>query len=69
MYRNLKAEFSRIDVSAVRGVASALDCTERCARNKLNGITGISISEAKKIRKKYFSDLTLDYLFETVSND
>ena len=65
MYRNLQAEFSRLNISPVKGVANVLDCTERCARNKLKGITAITISEAKEIHKKYFSTFTLEYLFET----
>lgn len=68
MYRNLQAEFSRLNIPPVKGIANALDCTERCARNKLKGITAITISEAKKIHKKYFPSLTLDYLFETVTD-
>ena len=65
MYRNLQAEFARQNIAPVKGIATALDCTERCARNKLKGITAITISEAKEIHKKYFPDKTLDYLFAT----
>ena len=65
MYGNLQAEFSRVNIPPVKGVAHALKCTERSARNKLKGITGISVEEAKIIHRKYFPNLTLDYLFAT----
>ena len=65
MYGNLQAEFARRNIKAVRGISTALDCTERAARNKLNGITEITISEAKKIKNRYFPEMQLDYLFAT----
>ena len=65
MYRNLQAEFARQNIAPPKGIAAALDCTERCARNKLKGITEITVTEAKKIMMTYFPELSLDYLFET----
>ncbi len=65
MFKNLQAEFARCNIRPCVGVSKALDCTERTARNKLNGITEITVTEAKKIKLTYFPDLTLDYLFDT----
>ena len=65
MYKNLQAEFARRNIKSVVGVAQALGCTEKTARNKLKGITAITVLEAAKISKMYFPDCTLDYLFAT----
>ena len=65
MFKNLNAEFVRIGISPHVGVAVSLNCSERTARNRLNGKTQFSIFEAVKIKEKYFPELTVDYLFES----
>lgn len=66
MFNNLKAEFVRIGIQPHIGIANALECSERVARNRLGGNTDFSVMEAVKIKEKYFPDLSVDYLF---SND
>lgn len=65
MYGNLQAEFARQNIKAVKGLSRALNCTERTARNKLSGITDITVNEAKKIISTYFPDMQIEYLFAT----
>lgn len=62
-YNNLRAEFVRLNMSPHIGVANALDCSERVARNRLNRETRFTVDEAIKIREKYFPEMTIDYLF------
>ena len=63
MYNNLNAEFVRINVRPYVGVSQALECSERVARNRLNGQTPFTVNEATKIKEKYFPTMTIDYLF------
>lgn len=37
-------------------IAQLLDCSERTVRNKLNGISDFTISEAVKINAYFFND-------------
>ena len=46
-------------------IAQLLDCSERTVRNKLNGISDFTISEAVKINAYFFNDrYELGYLFK-----
>lgn len=65
MYKNLQAEFARQNIKPFAGIVKALGCTEKTARNKLKGITAITITEAMKIAAEFFPDDTLEYLFAT----
>lgn len=65
--KNLYAEMSRYGVSNF-DIQNILKCSEKTVRNKLNGLTEFSISEARKIRDTYFPGLRLEYLFSTDDN-
>ena len=69
MFKNLKAEFARNELSASGEISKALGCTERSARNKLSGKTSLTVQEAVKIKINLFPALTLDYLFTTDENE
>ncbi|MEZ3496092.1 MAG: XRE family transcriptional regulator [Lachnospiraceae bacterium] len=62
MLRNLKAEISRNGVSYF-DIATAINKTDRCIRDKLNEKYEFTLSEATKIRNKFFPGMTLEYLF------
>ncbi len=59
---NLSAEMARFGVS-VYNVQAVLDCSEKTARNKVNGSTEFTVAEAMKLRDAYFPGLRLEYLF------
>lgn len=63
-YPNLGAEMSRNGYT-VSDLAEAWNTTERTARNRINGITDITFAQCKSLRDALFSDMTLDYLFDT----
>lgn len=69
MFCNLKAEFVRKNLSPISAISDVLNCSERTARNKLNGTTEITVNEAKKIKAEYFPILSLDYLFAADVNE
>ena len=66
MLNNLKAEFVRKGIEPYKGVMSALSCAEKTARNKLNGVTPITVPEACKIIDHSFKDdgFRIEYLFK-----
>ena len=45
------------------GVMNALCCSEKTARNKLNGVSPVTVPEAAKIINKYFPKHSVEYLF------
>lgn len=53
MLNNLKAEYTRKGIVPKIGVMHTLKCTERTAKNKLDGKTPITIPEAIKIRDNF----------------
>lgn len=61
---NLKAEMTRYGVT-VHDIQQVLGCAEKTARNKINGNTEFTISEAFKLKRNLFPSLELDYLFAT----
>ncbi len=63
MYRILKAEMVRADVS-VKELAMKIGITERSLRNKINGITDFTMTEARKIRAKVSPEMSLEDLFK-----
>lgn len=65
MYNNLRAEFVRKNIQPHIGVSIALECSEKVAKNRLNGVSELTVCEAKKIKEKYFPNMTIDYLFAT----
>lgn len=62
MLNNLKAEMGRHGVT-VEDIRLLINKTDRCVRDKINGKTGFSFSEAIKIRDAFFCGLSLEYLF------
>lgn len=68
MLNNLRAELVRKGFTPSEAIADALDCTPKTARNKLDGISPVTVPEAVKIIEKYFADddFTIEYLFAEV---
>lgn len=60
--KNLRAEMKRKGVS-VADIRATLACSEKTARNKVNGRTEFGISQATLIRDIYFLGMRLEYLF------
>ena len=63
MYRNLNAEIARngltkMDLAKYLGVRSAT------VYDKMKGKYSFTLDEAFRIKKKFFPDLELEYLFE-----
>ncbi|MGN0181416.1 MAG: hypothetical protein ACI4DP_03250 [Candidatus Ornithomonoglobus sp.] len=71
LFPNLEAEFTRRNVPAYVSVMQALGCSEKTARNKLNGTTGISLMDCIKIKNKCFpySGFSLDYAPTSIHRD
>ena len=68
MFPNLRAELARKNITG-RTLAKALNITNDSVSNKMNGKTEFTRAEIFKIRDEFFSDLNLDYLFETKEED
>lgn len=62
MYPNLKAEMARNGVT-VKDIQRVIGKNEKTSRNKMNGKTPITVSEAFSIALTLFPGLTVDYLF------
>ena len=67
MYRTLKAEMVRSDIS-VKQLAIRIGITERSLRNKINGVTAFTWSETLKIRKIVSPGMPLEDLFKSETN-
>lgn len=67
MYRTLKAEMVRADIS-IKQLAIQIGITERSLRNKINGKTEFLWSETLKIRKIVSPGMTLEELFKSETN-
>lgn len=67
MLNNLKAELVRKGLNPIEVISKTIDCTEKTARSKVNGITAFTVPEAIKIKEVFFADseLTFEYLFST----
>lgn len=63
IYKNLSAEMARFKVSRF-DLGSTLGCSAGTVKNKLNGKSDFSYPEARKIQKKFFPGLKLEYLFD-----
>ena len=64
MYRTLKAEMVRADIS-IKQLAIRIGITERSLRNKINGKTQFLWSETLKIRKIVSPSMNLEDLFKS----
>lgn len=64
MYKNLEAEMVRKGVTR-KDLANLLNVRYGTIIDKLKGRFSFTLDEAFKIRNKYFSHLSFEYLFET----
>lgn len=62
MLKNLKAEMTRRDVKA-KQIAEALDVRLATVYDKLNGKYPFTFTEAVIIKKSFFPDEDIEYLF------
>lgn len=62
MFPNLKAEMARRNIK-VKDLASSIGVAPKTVYNRLSGRTEFTLSEMLTIKRHYFPDLTLDYLF------
>ena len=59
---NLKAEMQRNGLT-VKDIMQTIDCSEKTARNKVNGETDFTYPEAEKVRNCLFPGMRMEYLF------
>lgn len=65
MFENLKAEMARKDLTIMDfSKDKELDLSYETLRNKFSGRTEWNKREMWLIKKKYFKDKTIEYLFE-----
>lgn len=63
MLRNLMAEMTRYGIFN-KDIAKTIGTTDKSVSNKILCKTEFTRKEMVEIKKKYFPDFTLDYLFE-----
>lgn len=63
MFENLRAEMARIGIT-IMDISRDLGYVYETLRNKFNGNTEWLRSEMFAIKKQYFSDKSIEYLFE-----
>ena len=66
-YPNLRAEMSRIGIKQA-DIAELLGIREVTVSKKMNGKSTFNIDEAFLIKKTFFPNLSLDYLFSDTEN-
>lgn len=66
MYPNLNAELSRKGLKR-KDLAVIFGNRVPSVSDKLNGKSPISLEEAIEIKRTFFPEFTLDYLFETAN--
>lgn len=64
MYPNLNAEMKRLDIEQ-KDIARLLNKGEDGISLKFNGKRAWLLEEAKSIKKQFFPNMSLDYLFES----
>lgn len=62
MLHNLEAEMARKHVKRI-DIARLLNLSTRAVYGKISGESSFTTSEAIKIQKSYFPNLTIEYLF------
>ena len=65
MYYNLEAEIARKNING-KDIAKTLNISESNFSLKRTGKYNFKINECTLIKKKYFPNLTIDYLFESL---
>ena len=63
MFMNLKAEMARKEI-LLKDIAIKLNLTPKTLSNKVCGKTEFTCKEMHSIKKFFFPNYTLDYLFE-----
>ncbi len=63
MLRNLRAEMSRNEIT-IEQISTHLGVRYMTVCDKINGKYEFRISEALKIRQKFFPNCTIEYLFD-----
>lgn len=63
LFRNLRAEMARKGIEYER-LAEFLGINDRTLRKYFSGESKISLVYARRIKRKFFPDLTLEYLFD-----
>lgn len=64
MYRNLEAEMARNGITR-KDISSFLNVRYATVVQKLSGKYRFKLDEAFTIKKKFFPELSLEYLFQT----
>ena len=54
-----------MDNLTVRDIMVTIGCSEKTARNKINGETDFTYPEAEKVRNNLFPGLRMEYLFHS----
>lgn len=69
MLLNLKAEFVRKGLDPISSISSAINCSDKTARNKIDGKTDFTVPEAIAIVNKFFQsdNFEIAYLFTDTS--
>lgn len=62
-HNNLKAEMARRDIT-IGSIADFLEVRLGTVSDKINGRSKFYFQEARRIRDKFFPDLSLEYLFQ-----
>lgn len=68
MYRNLLAEMARADITK-KQIANFLNLRVATICDKMNGKYGFKLDEAFRIKKEFFPQLSIEYLFATDSQE
>lgn len=64
MLNNLKAEMARQDISRKK-IADSLNVRYATIVDKINGKYEFKLSEAFQIKKTFFPDMSIEYLFDS----
>ena len=67
MLRNLRAEMVRKDIKPIQ-IAELLGVRYATVIDKLNGRYDFSFNDALKIKKQFFDDMDMEYLFKSEKN-
>lgn len=63
MFRNLKAEMAREGLTG-KDIANGIEISEKAFSQKINGTSEFTRIEMVRIRKKFFPNLSFEYLFD-----
>ncbi|TGE36852.1 XRE family transcriptional regulator [Desulfosporosinus fructosivorans] len=68
MFKNLDAEMSRYDIQP-KDLAECIGVSERTMRSYLTGTSRIAWEDARKIKRKFFPQFEIEYLFYFVRDE